>query len=113
VVGREVRNGRLWIYLDVGAYNGLIEAAQTNATTGYSVTVVNARTGRRRSAGARVRATITGPTCDSSDTILADAEVPADIAEQDRIYLGSCGAYTLCYASSFNGFAPPEPLIVG
>ena len=26
------------------------------------------------------------------------------------MYVGAAGAYTLCYASSFNGFPPPTPV---
>jgi ornithine decarboxylase len=29
------------------------------------------------------------------------------------LYFGSTGAYTLAYASNFNGFAPPTPVFVG
>ena len=36
------------------------------------------------------------------------AALPATMAEGDRLYIGSAGAYTLSYASSFNGFPPPQ-----
>jgi ornithine decarboxylase len=57
--------------------------------------------------------TITGPTCDSSDTIGHGIMLPATLAVGDVIYLGSAGAYTLAYASAFNGFPPPTPIFVG
>ena len=31
----------------------------------------------------------------------------------DRLYIGSAGAYTLSYASHFNGFPPPTPVFIG
>ena len=30
----------------------------------------------------------------------------------DRVYIGTAGAYTLSYASNFNGFPAPAPLVV-
>ena len=105
VIGREQRLGTEWVYLDVGAYNGLMESAQTKGTWAFPLLTSRLDRGERE-----MRATITGPTCDSSDTIFFDAAISADISEGDRVYIGATGAYTLCYASSFNGFAPPTPV---
>jgi ornithine decarboxylase len=57
--------------------------------------------------------TITGPSCDSSDTMFHGVALPAGIDVGDVVYIGSAGAYTLSYASAFNGFPPPTPLFVG
>jgi ornithine decarboxylase len=57
--------------------------------------------------------TVTGPSCDSSDTMLYGVALPSTIDVGDHLYIGSAGAYTLSYASSFNGFPPPTPLFVG
>lgn len=104
VIGRENRMGREWVYLDAGAYNGLMEAEQTRGTWQFPV-----RTSREdTSVLPAVSCTITGPTCDSSDTLLNDADLPGDLELGDRVYIGAAGAYSLCYASSFNGFDPPE-----
>lgn len=103
VIGRETRMGREWVYLDAGAYNGLMEAAQTRGRWQFPL-----RTSRPEGPGAVVvSCTVTGPTCDSSDTLMNDADLPADLELNDRVYIGSAGAYSLCYASSFNGFEPP------
>jgi ornithine decarboxylase len=112
VIGREERSGRPWVYLEVGAYNGLIEAAQTCATWPYPALAVSAATGTPLPRDHMVRMTVTGPTCDSSDTVLRDVLLPSDLAVGDLLYLGGTGAYTLCYASSFNGFPPPAPFLV-
>jgi ornithine decarboxylase len=112
VIGREERFGRPWVYLEVGAYNGLIEAAQTCATWPYPALAVSAATGAPLPRDHMVRMTVTGPTCDSSDTVLRDVLLPSDLAVGDLLYLGGTGAYTLCYASSFNGFPPPAPFLV-
>jgi len=105
VIGREQRLGAEWVYLDIGAYNGLMESAQTKGTWAFPLL-----TSRLDRSEREMRATITGPTCDSSDTIFFDAAISAEICEGDRVYIGATGAYTLCYASSFNGFPPPTPL---
>ncbi|MEO6714931.1 MAG: type III PLP-dependent enzyme [Mycobacteriales bacterium] len=109
VIGRERRGGRVWVYLDVGAYNGLMEAAQTAGRWPFPV-----RTSREDDrTAARLHCTLTGPTCDSSDTILIDADLPDTIEEGDRVYIGSAGAYSMSYTSSFNGFNAPRDIILG
>ncbi len=50
---------------------------------------------------------LTGPTCDSQDTILFDTALSADLVCGDRVCIGGTGAYTTAYASRFNGFAVP------
>lgn len=109
VIGRERRAGRVWVYLDVGAYNGLMEAAQTAGRWPFPL-----RTSREddRTAG-RLHCTLTGPTCDSSDTILVDADLPDTIEEGDRVYIGSAGAYSLSYTGAFNGFNAPRDVVIG
>ena len=106
VLGREVRAGESWLYLDVGAYNGLIETqADEQQVALPALELARATTRRRRT----TPFTVTGPTCDSSDTIFyrrAAARRTIDVG--DHLYIGSTGAYTLSYASSFNGFPPPE-----
>jgi ornithine decarboxylase len=105
VIGREQRYGTEWVYLDVGAYNGLMESAQTKGTWAFPLLTSRLDTTERE-----IRSTITGPTCDASDTIFFDAPISGNIGEGDRVYIGAAGAYTLCYASSFNGFPPPTPV---
>lgn len=103
VIGKAERNGRPWVYLDVGAYNGLMECQQTQGRMHFPL-----RTDRP--AGPLVRCTVTGPSCDSSDTLFYDAELPADLEVGDRVYVGSAGAYSSCYAAPFNGFPVPVPV---
>jgi ornithine decarboxylase len=40
------------------------------------------------------------------------AMLPSTLDLDDRVYIGSAGAYTLSYASSFNGFPPPAAIYV-
>ncbi len=109
VLGREVRAGEDWLYLDVGAYNGLMETQQTVGQWRFPLW------SSRHDHGAveQVPYTVTGPSCDSSDTMFFGALLPVTMREGDRLYVGSAGAYTLSYASHFNGFPPPATHFVG
>jgi ornithine decarboxylase len=94
----------------VGAYNGLMEAIQTPG--GWEFPIRSSVAGG--AAGVpHLPFTITGPSCDSSDTVAYGVSLPATITVGDVVYLGSTGAYTLAYASAFNGFQPPTPIFVG
>ncbi|MDQ6849943.1 MAG: type III PLP-dependent enzyme [Actinomycetota bacterium] len=109
VLGREVRANENWIYLDVGAYNGLMETQQTVNQWEYPLW-----TSRPEHAfEAHLPFTITGPSCDSSDTMFYSVALPSTIDVGDRVYIGAAGAYTLSYASTFNGFPIPTSLFVG
>jgi ornithine decarboxylase len=103
VLGREVRAGEHWLYLDTGAYHGLMETQQTVGQWKYplwSSRPDHAQTGQ-------LPYTVTGPSCDSNDTMFHAAMLPSALDVDDRLYIGSAGAYTLSYASHYNGFAPP------
>ena len=109
VLGREVRAGEDWLYLDVGAYNGLMETQQTVGQWRFPLWSSRADHG----AVEQVPFTVTGPSCDSSDTMFFGALLPITMAEGDRIFVASAGAYTLSYASHFNGFPPPATHYLG
>lgn len=109
VIAREERAGEEWLHLDVGAYNGLMETQQTAG--GWDFPLWSSR--RDHATAYRVPFTVTGPSCDSSDTMFVACPLPSTLATDDRLYIGSAGAYTLSYASSFNGFPPPRAVFVG
>lgn len=100
VIGLAERAGRRWVHLDVGAFNGFMEALETGNRLRFPVSDSRG--------SAPEPAHLTGPTCDSQDTILFDVPMSANLAVDDRVYLGSAGAYTTSYASDFNGFAVPR-----
>ncbi|WP_433047588.1 type III PLP-dependent enzyme [Dactylosporangium sp. CS-033363] len=100
VIGTAVRGGRRWAHLDVGAFNGLMESLETGNELRFPVA-------DSRAGAARDRFHLTGPTCDSQDTIMFDVELSADLRAGDRVTLGGTGAYTTVYASRFNGFDAP------
>lgn len=108
VIGIASRGGDRWAYLDVGGFNGLMEAIQTGGRWLFPI-----RTSRPDDGvGPAASFNVTGPTCDSSDTMFYGVELPEALEVGDRLYIGSAGAYTLSYASNFNGFPPPAQVFV-
>lgn len=108
VLGREERAGEEWLYLDVGVYNGLMETQQTLNEWEYPLW-----TSRPDHASApHTLFTVAGPSCDSADTMFLATPLPGTIGIGDKVMIGTAGAYTLSYASSFNGFAPPTPIFL-
>ena len=105
VIGRERRGGENWLYLDVGAYNGHDGDPADGERLALPAVDVAARPRRLP----QLPFTVTGPSCDSSDTMFYGVPLPATIDVGDRLYIGSAGAYTLSYASAFNGFPPADP----
>jgi ornithine decarboxylase len=106
VIGVAERAGRRWVHLDVGAFNGLMESLETDRRLRYPIRTI----GRRRSL---VRCSVTGPTCDSEDTVLHDTLLPDDLDVGERLHVCTAGAYTTAYASRFNGFEIPPTLLLG
>lgn len=102
VIGVAERAGRRWVHLDVGAFNGFMEALETANALRYPVRP-DGPVG-----GPPALHNLTGPTCDSQDTILFDVPLPTDLAVGDRLLFGCAGAYTTSYASTFNGFDVPQ-----
>jgi len=101
VVGTATRAGQRWIHLDAGAFNGLMESLETGNQLRFPVR--DSRDGAQREL-----CHLTGPSCDSQDTIMFDVELSAGLRTGDRVYIDSAGAYTTVYASGFNGFDIPR-----
>lgn len=109
VLGREERAGEEWLYVDVSAYHGLMETQQ--AVGQWRFPLWSSRTDH--GAVPHMPFTVTGPSCDSADTMFYGANLPVTMTEGDRLFVASAGAYTLSYASSFNGFPPPATYFIG
>jgi ornithine decarboxylase len=102
VIHRTRRGNENWLFLDVGAYNGLFEALACQGSIRYPISAGVEHT------SAHLKFVVTGPTCDSLDTIDHGVYLPADIAVGDQVTIENVGAYSLCFATSFNGFGPPK-----
>ncbi len=96
VIGQATRGNERWLYLDAGVFNALLEAIQ-----GFRYEIRTERSGPPR------RYVLAGPSCDSVDTIAQEVSLP-ELSVGDRVYFVHAGAYTLSYASAFNGFEPPR-----
>lgn len=97
VIGIRDHAGERWVHLDLGGYGGLFEAVETAGRWKFPVSALTAD-------GPPRRVVLTGPTCDSSDTIDYGAVLPDDLAEGDTVCIGMAGAYSVSFATRFNGF---------
>jgi len=101
VIGTALRRGTRWIYLDTGVFHGLMEALE-----GFEYEI------RSERSGAAIPCTVAGPTCDSVDVVARDKMLPADIVSGDFVYVPNAGAYSTAYSTSFNGFPPPDTVVL-
>jgi len=103
VIGKARRADENWLYIDVGVFNGLMESV---GGIKYSYLVEDSGHGRHRKEW-----TVSGPSCDSFDVI--DTNVSLHEPEIGSLILVlSAGAYTVSYASEFNGFAIPNTVLI-
>ena len=98
------RAGVRWVYLDVGLFNGLVEAMGESVR--YRLEVLRDGHALPGPVGETV---VAGPTCDSLDVLYQRHRyrLPLDLRPGDRLRFLSAGAYTTSYSSvGFNGFPP-------
>ncbi len=100
VIGKAAREGDDWVYLDVGVFNGLMEA----------VGGIRYRFATLGPGGAEKQWTVGGPSCDSFDVVAKDVTLP-EPEIGDRVLIYPAGAYTTAYASPFNG-TPVPPVVL-
>jgi len=101
VIGIAERHGKKWLHLDIGAFNGFMEALETSNNLNFPV--LDSKKSNKKSLY-----NITGPTCDSQDTIMLNVPISSNIEMGDRIFIECAGAYTTTYTNDFNGFTSPE-----
>jgi len=94
VMGRAMRDGRWWYYLDDGLYGSYSGQIYDHAK--YPVEALAAR-------GVTYPSVLAGPTCDSIDIICEAADLPK-LTVGDLIVGREMGAYTSASASDFNFF---------
>ncbi len=104
---RQAPDGRRWVYLDIGRYNGMAETE--NEYIAY-------RFQTDRDSDPRDEAVVAGPTCDGDDVLYQRTRVllPTTLRAGDPIRILETGAYTASYSSvSFNGFPPLTVHVIG
>jgi ornithine decarboxylase len=96
-----------WLYLSCGKFNGMYEMDQVQ----YRLVFPS------REGAECVPAVIAGPTCDSDDAYGRRrrlVQVPRTAASGDPVWILSCGAYSISYATlGFNGFRPLTHTLIG
>ncbi len=100
VVGKAKRGEENWLYIDVGVFNGLMESV---GGIKYKYLVGSRNEPKKW--------TIAGPSCDSFDVIDRGVELP-EPEIGNIILILSAGAYTISYASEFNGFSIPKAVLI-
>jgi ornithine decarboxylase len=103
VIGKARRENEDWLYIDVGVFNGLMESV---GGIKYSYIVESNKHARYKK-----RWTIAGPSCDSFDVIDKKILLPEPAVDSIILILSS-GAYTVSYASEFNGFSIPRTILI-
>jgi ornithine decarboxylase len=101
VFGLATRGQTQWAYIEIGTYNGLIEAIETHDRQFYPLQVEH----RRRP---RQIYNIGGPSCVTLDTPFEDVELP-QLQLGDRVCILHTGAYSTTCAGPFNGFPLATP----
>ncbi len=100
VIGTAERQGKPWCFVDQSIYAGLLEVI---GGWTYPMATCKDHLPKRR-------VTLAGPSCDSTDILAADAELP-DLDVGDQILLHTAGAYTTSYRE-YNGLRFPEVVVV-
>ncbi len=101
VIGKAIRENKLWYYLDDGVYGSL--SGQVFDHCKYQFKYLRG--------GHTQLSTLAGPTCDSFDIIARGEDVP-ELQIGDVIYVENIGAYSLASATTFNGMPMAQVLMV-
>jgi ornithine decarboxylase len=100
VIGKTSRGDEEWLSIDVGVFNGLMESV---GGIKYSYIVEGSKEIKKW--------TLAGPSCDSFDVIEKNIQLP-EPAVGNYVLILSSGAYTISYASEFNGFSIPRTILI-
>jgi len=106
IVGKAVRGGTPWYYLDDGVYGAFSGRVFDHAE--FELTPVGAQADRP---AVEPSAVIAGPTCDSIDVVNDAAPLP-DLDIGDRLLTRMIGAYSWATATEFNSIPKPRVLVV-
>lgn len=101
VFGLATRGQKQWAYIEVGTYNGLVEAIETDDRQFYPLRVEHQRRPMQSY-------NIGGPSCVTLDTPFEDMELP-QLRLGDRVSILHTGAYSTTCAGPFNGFPLATP----
>jgi ornithine decarboxylase len=100
VVGKSVRGGKRWYYIDDGVYGSYSNVVFENVTP-HIIALSEIETRRTLPLSP---STIAGPTCDSVDVVTTDCPLP-ELEVGDYLVSPMMGAYTAVSATEYNGIA--------
>jgi ornithine decarboxylase len=103
VIGKSVRGGRNWYFIDDGLYGSFSGKVYDHA----DFPLLAEGEGERPSAPC----VVAGPTCDSTDVVARDQPLP-DLAVGELLLVPTMGAYTSASASGFNGLGVARSVAV-
>jgi len=101
VIGKAIRENKLWYYLDDGLYGSL--SGQVFDHCKYQFKFLRG--------GHTGLSTLAGPTCDSFDIIARGEEIP-ELQLGDLVYVENIGAYSVASATTFNGMPLAKVLMI-
>lgn len=110
VIGVEERQGMPWIFIDTGTFQSFFEVFEFGYFP-YPVYSLRHQLSVSKRADL-IECALTGPSCDSYDTMSRSLLLPSDIHEGDKLIIGMAGAYTVVYGSKFNGFPVPKRIYI-
>jgi len=102
VIGKSVRGGLPWYYLDDGLYGSFSGKYYDGAD--FQLVVEDAYREARS-------CVVAGPTCDSADVVCRDQELP-DLEVGELVLVPTMGAYTAASATDFNGLPRAKHILV-
>jgi|UniRef100_A0A7V3YHR0 ornithine decarboxylase len=102
VIGKAVRSGRIWYYLDDGLYGTFSAIPFDKARFSFYAL---------KESDQEVLCTLAGPTCDSLDVVAEDVVLPP-LEVDDLVVVPDIGAYSWASATTFNGFDKPQVVMV-
>lgn len=103
VVGKALRDGRHWYYLDDGVYGSFSGLLFDHGQ--YPIQPL------RPQISSQFDSVLAGPTCDGIDVIADGIELP-ELEIGDLLIAENMGAYTAATATQFNGVAPAKMVSV-
>jgi ornithine decarboxylase len=103
IIGRIARQNRDWLFLDVGRFQAFVEMFESE---GLRYPLLSSKTTGVLTKNKKY--TLTGPSCDSYDTIMSNVLLPSNLDVGDKVYFLSAGSYTTVYGAPFNDFPVPK-----
>jgi ornithine decarboxylase len=113
VISKRKYKGQTWIYLDIGVFHGMMETIE-----GFDYEILTEKDVEAEEQGQKVlddekeSYVIAGPSCDGVDVMFKDGKIMSKVEVGDKVYIINAAAYTISYASLFNGYKIPKTYYV-